>query len=80
MLVDPDANVTPLIAEAVWRGQILRRRIGAGGFGYDPVFLDPSAGKTGAQMTREEKNGVSHRGKAFRELRNLLLQRQRPNQ
>lgn len=80
VLVDPDLNVTPLIAEAVWRGQILRRRIGAGGFGYDPVFLDPSAGKTGAQMTREEKNGVSHRGKAFRELKNLLLQRQRPNQ
>jgi len=75
VLVEPDINVAPLIAEACWRGQILRRRLGAGGFGYDPVFLDPGSGKTGAQMTREEKNRVSHRGKAFRELRKLLRQR-----
>jgi len=75
VLVEADVNVAPLIAEARWRGQILRRRLGAGGFGYDPVFLDPGSGKTGAQMTREEKNRVSHRGKAFRELRELLQQR-----
>jgi len=74
VLVEPDANVAPLIAEADWRGRILRSRLGAGGFGYDPVFLDPGSGKTGAQMTREEKNRVSHRGKAFRELRKLLQQ------
>jgi XTP/dITP diphosphohydrolase len=74
VLVFPDSDVAPLIAEAVWRGSILRERKGGGGFGYDPVFLDPASGKTGAQMTREEKNGVSHRGKAFRELKNLLLQ------
>jgi XTP/dITP diphosphohydrolase len=74
VLVFPDKAVEPLIAEAVWRGKILRERRGEGGFGYDPVFLDPSSGKTGAQMTRQEKNGVSHRGKAFRELRNLLQQ------
>jgi XTP/dITP diphosphohydrolase len=65
-----------LIAEAVWRGRILLQRVGDGGFGYDPVFLDTSAGKTGAEMTREEKNRVSHRGRAFRELKTLLLQRQ----
>ncbi len=75
VLVDPDANVAPLIAQAEWRGQILLSRLGAGGFGYDPVFLDPGVGKTGAQMTREEKNRVSHRGKAFRQLRKLLQQR-----
>ena len=80
VFVDPDANLAPLIAQAIWRGRILRQRIGAGGFGYDPVFLDPTVGKTGAQMTREEKNNVSHRGKAFRELKILLLQRQTPNQ
>ncbi len=79
VFVDPDVNVAPLIAQAVWRGQILRRRVGTGGFGYDPVFLDPTVGKTGAQMTREEKNAVSHRGKAFRELKSLLLQRQSPH-
>jgi len=75
VLVDPDVRVAPLIAEAKWRGQILRARSGDGGFGYDPVFLDATVGKTGAQMTREEKNRVSHRGKAFRELRELLQQR-----
>lgn len=80
VLVMPDSDVAPLIVEAVWRGKILRERLGAGGFGYDPVFLDPSSGKTGAQMTREEKNRVSHRGKAFRELKRLLLQTQPPQQ
>jgi len=80
VLVFPDSDVAPLIVEAVWRGKILRQRLGEGGFGYDPVFLDPSSGKTGAQMTRDEKNGVSHRGKAFRELKNLLPQGQPPRQ
>ena len=73
VLVFPERDVAPLIVEAVWRGKILRERAGEGGFGYDPVFLDLSSGKTGAQMTREEKNCVSHRGKAFCELKNLLL-------
>ena len=80
VLVFSDIDVAPLVAEAVWRGKILRERKGTGGFGYDPVFLDPSAGKTGAQMTRAEKNSVSHRGKAFRQLKNLLLQRRPPKQ
>jgi XTP/dITP diphosphohydrolase len=74
VLVFPDSDDPPLAVEAVWRGNILRERKGAGGFGYDPVFLDPAAGKTGAQMTRAEKNRVSHRGKAFRALRDRLLQ------
>ena len=71
--VHPDATVAPLIAEAVWRGQILRQRLGDGGFGYDPVFFDARSGKTGAQMTREEKNQVSHRGSAFDILKSQLL-------
>lgn len=72
VLVFPDADHEPLVAEAIWRGTILRQRHGAGGFGYDPVFYDVAAGKTGAQMRREEKNAVSHRGKAFRKLKVLL--------
>jgi XTP/dITP diphosphohydrolase len=80
VLVFPDSDAAPLIAEAVWRGSVLCERKGEGGFGYDPVFLDPSSGKTGAQMTREEKNVVSHRGKAFRELKDLLLQWQSTEQ
>jgi XTP/dITP diphosphohydrolase len=69
VMVFPDVLKEPLVTEAVWRGEILHSRSGTGGFGYDPVFLDKKTGKTGAQMSREEKNKVSHRGKAFRELR-----------
>jgi XTP/dITP diphosphohydrolase len=72
VLVFPDEEHAPVIAEAVWRGRILRQRLGDGGFGYDPVFLDEDANKTGAQMSREEKNAVSHRGKAFRELKRQI--------
>jgi XTP/dITP diphosphohydrolase len=42
---------------------------GANGFGYDPIFFYPAANKTFAQLTREEKNRISHRGKALQELR-----------
>jgi|TARA_B110000438_G_scaffold262613_1_gene274063 XTP/dITP diphosphohydrolase len=64
-LVFPDDKHAPLIAQGVWRGQILRQREGIGGFGYDPVFYDKAEHKTGAQMSRTEKNAVSHRGRAF---------------
>jgi len=69
VLAFPDRQTGPVVVEAVWRGRILRQRTGERGFGYDPVFLDTETGKTGAEMTREEKNAVSHRGKAFRDLR-----------
>jgi len=77
VLVFPGDSRAPLIAEAVWRGRILRQRRGAGGFGYDPVFLDTTANKTGAEMSREEKNAVSHRGRAFRKLHELLRSEER---
>lgn len=76
VLVFPDSEAAPVSVEGVWRGRILRERKGDGGFGYDPVFLDPASGKTGAQMSREEKNRVSHRGKAFRMLKDRLLEAQ----
>jgi XTP/dITP diphosphohydrolase len=72
VLVFPQDNPPPIVAEAVWRGRILRQRRGTGGFGYDPVFFDPLAGKTGAEMTAAEKNAVSHRGRAFRQLQARL--------
>ncbi len=71
----PGDEVDPVVAEGVWRGRILHQRVGDGGFGYDPIFLDEAAGKTGAQMSREEKNAVSHRGKAFAELKRKLGER-----
>jgi XTP/dITP diphosphohydrolase len=49
-------------------GQILDAPRGSGGFGYDPVFYFPALGKTFAELTAEEKNKYSHRGKAFRKL------------
>ncbi len=72
VLAWPGNERSPVIAEAVWRGTILRERRGDGGFGYDPVFLDPESGKTGAEMSRDEKNRISHRGRAFRKLHALI--------
>ncbi|MCP4300138.1 MAG: RdgB/HAM1 family non-canonical purine NTP pyrophosphatase [Gammaproteobacteria bacterium] len=57
-----------ITAEGVWRGTLLNARRGAGGFGYDPVFLDPASGLSAAELTPEEKNNRSHRGQALREL------------
>lgn len=47
------------------RGRILREYHGAGGFGYDPLFLSDAAGKTFAELSPEEKNRLSHRGAAI---------------
>ncbi len=63
-----------VVAEGVWRGTVLRARRGDGGFGYDPIFLDPASGLTGAELTPEEKNARSHRGQALRGLVALLQQ------
>jgi XTP/dITP diphosphohydrolase len=46
---------------------------GANGFGYDPIFLYPPLGRTTAEMTMEEKGAVSHRSRAFRDLRRALF-------
>ena len=62
----------PLIAQAEWRGEILRVARGNDGFGYDPLFLDPLSGKSGAELTPVEKNRISHRGKALGALVNML--------
>jgi len=59
-----------LIYEARCEGKITTKPMGEGGFGYDPVFYYPPLKKTFAQMSREEKNNVSHRGKVLAELRN----------
>ncbi len=62
----------PLIATGEWRGSILEAPRGEGGFGYDPLFLDPESGVASAELTPEEKNARSHRGKALRRLHDLL--------
>lgn len=62
----------PLICEGRWRGRILRESRGDGGFGYDPVFLDEASGRSAAEMSREEKTAVSHRGQALGQLLMML--------
>ncbi len=62
----------PVIAEGVWRGRILTARRGEGGFGYDPVFFDPGSGCSAAELGPAEKNRVSHRARALRELARRL--------
>jgi len=65
----------PLIAQGLWRGEILRSPRGSGGFGYDPLFLDPEFGQTGAELATATKNLMSHRGKALALLVDALKQR-----
>ena len=62
----------PLFAEGVWEGRILDTPRGLGGFGYDPLFLDETAGLTGGELEPGDKNHRSHRGKAARRLSELL--------
>lgn len=61
-----------LVATGQWRGRILDARRGDGGFGYDPVFYVPGLGRTSAEMDAAEKNRLSHRGQALRELARQL--------
>ncbi len=56
---------TPLVFHGCWQGEIARAVSGEGGFGYDPVFFVPALGKTAAELSKEEKRAVSHRGKAL---------------
>lgn len=66
-LVTPDGQ--EFMAEGRWKGILLRAPQGEGGFGYDPIFAPADApGKSAAQLTPEEKNTRSHRGRALREL------------
>ncbi len=68
VLVHHADDPEPLIAEGRWHGEIIDSPRGAGGFGYDPHFYVHEFGRTGAELTSHEKNSVSHRGKALREL------------
>jgi XTP/dITP diphosphohydrolase len=63
----PD-DTAPLIAQGSWEGRIALSPRGSGGFGYDPAFIPAGATRTAAQLSAEEKNGVSHRSLATRAL------------
>lgn len=60
------------LVEGRQAGRILRSRRGQGGFGYDPIFLGDGQSRTNAELTPAEKDAISHRGKAFRELSKVI--------
>lgn len=59
---------TPQVFQGSWEGQILAEPSGAEGFGYDPVFLVPNEACSAAELTKQRKNTLSHRGQAIAEL------------
>lgn len=63
---------TPLVFHGSWAGEITFESAGAGGFGYDPVFYVPELGRTAAELSRDEKSAVSHRGKALKLMREAM--------
>jgi inosine/xanthosine triphosphate pyrophosphatase family protein len=67
------SRVDAFVAEGILEGRIARGKRGSEGFGYDPLFEIPSAGKTLAEMGNEAKNKMSHRYRALVEIRELLL-------
>jgi XTP/dITP diphosphohydrolase len=70
--LDHPDDPAPLIASGRWHGSIARAPSGAGGFGYDPVFVAADLGQTAAELDRQTKNRISHRGQASRALVAML--------
>ena len=60
------------LVEGRQTGRILRVRRGSGGFGYDPIFQGDGQDRTNAELSPAEKDAISHRGKAFRELSKVI--------
>ena len=69
-VVSPEGR--EVVVEGSCRGRIGFKEVGRKGFGYDPLFVVPQYGKTMAQLSIEEKNRISHRGKALRKLRRII--------
>ena len=71
--VFPDGTVSTV--RGTIEGIVAEESEGENGFGYDPIFYVPEYACTTAQMTPEQKNEISHRGKALREMREVLKKR-----
>lgn len=65
----------PLVATAHWHGEVLPVARGESGFGYDPVFLVAGQSQTAAELTRDQKQAVSHRGQALKKLLDQIRER-----
>jgi XTP/dITP diphosphohydrolase len=75
VMVNSAHDPEPLIVQTRWHGQVINEAQGDHGFGYDPYFFLPDLGKTAAQLESSEKNRMSHRGQALRELITQLQSR-----
>ena len=62
----------PVFFEGEWAGYIAKERRGKNGFGYDPVFVDLQSSLTAAELESDQKNKISHRGKAVQSLKSYL--------
>jgi XTP/dITP diphosphohydrolase len=71
-MASPDGETR--FAEGLCPGEIITEERGRNGFGYDPIFLLPDSGLTMAQLPMQEKNQISHRGRAVRAARALLAE------
>jgi XTP/dITP diphosphohydrolase len=67
-----DLDPSPIVCQASWEGRLIREPRGTGGFGYDPIFELPERGLTAAELSPVEKNLISHRAMALRELMEKL--------
>ena len=63
----------PIFFVGEWEGYIAKRRAGKNGFGYDPIFVDVQSNLTVAELNSDQKNTISHRGKAIRSLKSYLV-------
>jgi XTP/dITP diphosphohydrolase len=70
-LADPAGRII-LTARDTVEGRLLRQPRGHSGFGYDPLFFIDSLSKTTAELPPDQKNAISHRGKALRRMRALI--------
>lgn len=75
-LVQHAEDPLPQIFEGVWQGEILEKPRGEHGFGYDPLFWLPELGLSSAELPKEEKNKISHRGQAMQLFQRSLQNRQ----
>lgn len=70
-LVQHAEDPLPQVFQGVWHGEILEAARGENGFGYDPLFWLPELGIASAEMSKEQKNKISHRGQAMQFLRRV---------
>ena len=71
-LVQHAEDPLPQIFQGIWKGEVLEAARGENGFGYDPLFWLPELGISSAEMSKEEKNKISHRGQAMQLFKHSL--------